>query len=551
MEKQKFNSIKIKRGKRMKKLFIIFLLIPLAFCAPKKKIDITPKISDFEYKSRIEEADALYKRGNYSCLKEAFQAYNELLAARYQEGLIKEKLVKTALLLTLREKELGILESRYLGEATHLIQTSPCLHEFPLYLDIVNSIPKKTKGVIRDFIRDNSQVHITFDKLKKHVPAWNMHLKEKSGSDEFFTYLYISLNSELYYFIEEKPSLLPLLKAHPESLLIQYKLSLYQRENQRVPEELAQREPDYKKSLEELIQKEPRFYEINYFFGDMALQRKELVTAEKYFLKAYQQIPESSSTIISLANIYSAFEELKSSLEFYEEALKLAPTYRDALLGKAFCLSYLGRNEEAIETLYRLLRLGKYFMGETHYWLAWNCNELENLDMAWEYIEKAKNYIFGQGDIHTLAGIIAFKKGNLEVAEKNFKDAIKLKSPSCDASYYLGKVYVKKQEWKNSGDYFGRAAICYESIEKALNDKIEEIKNSAFSEERKEKHVLRNKIKLRKTILTKATCFYNAAAGFYNAGMREGALAFAKRATSHPLFKQRAEELILKIEKNL
>lgn len=535
----------------MKKFLIAFLLIPLAFCAPKKRVDVTPKISEFEYESRIEEADALFKRGNYSCLKEAFEIYKDLLPAPYQEGLTQEKLIKTALLLTLREKELGILDYRYLGAAANLIKASPRLPEFAVYLDIVSSIPQKTKGVTRDFFRDSSQIDTTYDELKKHVHTWNMRLKEKSASDEFFAYLYLALNCYLSHFIGEKPNLTPLSRDYPDSPLIQYKLSLYQKENQRVPGELIQKEPEYKKSLEELFQKEPRFYEVYYFLGDMALRRKELVTAEKNFLKAYEQIPESSSTVISLANIYSAFEELKVSLEFYEEALKLAPTYRDALLGKAFCLSYLGRNEEAIEALYRLLRLGKYFMGETHYWLAWNYNELENLEMAWEYVEKAKNYIIGQSDIHTLAGVIAFKKEDLEVAEKNFKEAIRLGGLSCDASYYLGKVYVKKQEWKSSGDYFGRAAICYESIEKALHDRIEEIKNSAFSEERKEKHVLRNKIKLRKTILTKATCFYNAAAGFYNAGMKKGAMAFAERATSHPLFKQRAEELILNIKKNL
>lgn len=535
----------------MKKFFIIFLLIPLAFCAPKKKIEVTPKISELEYESRIAEADILFKRGNYSCLKEAIQIYRDLLPVSYQKELTKEKFIKTALLLTLREKELGILDYKYIGEATNLIKASPSLPEFPIYLDIVNSIPKKTKGVTRDFIRDSAQMEITHDELKKHVSMWNMRLKEKSVSDEFFAYLYLSLNSDLSHFIGEKPDLTPLSRAYPDSPLIQYKLSLYQKENQRVPEELIQKEPEYKKSLEEFIQKEPRFYEVYYFLGDTALKRKELVTAEKNFLKAYEQIPESSSTVISLANIYSAFEELTKSLEFYEKALKLAPTYRDALLGKAFCLGYLGKNEEAIEALYRLIRLGKYFMAETHYWLAWNYNELENLEVAWDYVEKAKKFFIGHSDLHTLAGIIAFKKGDLDVAEENLKKAIKLGDAGCDASYYLGKVYVKKQEWKNSGDYFGGAALCYESIEKALNKKIEEIKTSAFAEERKKKHILRKTIQLRKTILTKATCFYNAAAGFYNAGIKKAALAFAERATSHPFFKQKAGELILNINKNL
>ena len=78
-----------------------------------------------------------------------------------------------------------------------------------------------------------------------------------------------------------------------------------------------------------------------------------------------------------MASIYFAFEELEKSLEFYEKTLAMAPAHRDALLGKAMCLSYLGRHQEAILVCNKILTLGKYYLGESHYWLAWNLNELE------------------------------------------------------------------------------------------------------------------------------------------------------------------------------
>ena len=56
-------------------------------------------------------------------------------------------------------------------------------------------------------------------------------------------------------------------------------------------------------------------------------------------------------------------EEPESCLEWNEKALALLPVYRDALLGKGLALGYLGRNEEALAVLGRLLELGTYLSG--------------------------------------------------------------------------------------------------------------------------------------------------------------------------------------------
>ena len=524
----------MKKNMTVKRFLIVFLFILLSFCAPKKKIEIAPQI--VEYQNIEKEADTLFKKGSYTCLKEAFQIYHGLLSEPNHQEQTKEKLIKAGLLLTLREKELGVLKNKYLEQPSDLIKRSPSLSEFSLYLEIVDLIPRETKGATQDTSADVSRAFTSWDKLKKNINTWNEQLKEKSETDEFFAYLYISLNRSLPFHIKtkEKPDFSRLLEVFPDSPLLQYILSLYPKENQ--------------KSLEELIQKEPRFYEAYYFLGEMALKRKQLITAEKNFLKAYEQIPESSSTIISLASIYFSFEELEKSLEFHEEALRMAPAYRAALLGKALCLGYLGKNENAIEILNMLIKLGKYYMGDAHYWLAWNHSELENLHEAWENIEKAKNYFVGYSQVLSLAGIIAFKKGNLEVAEENLKEALKLDRSDCEASYYLGKIYAVYQDWKESGIYFEKAALCNEGKEKKLEDKIKEIENSDFSEERKVRLIKKKRIQLRKTILTKATFFYNAAAGYFNAGKKEQALSLAQKATLHSALKKKAEELILKIK---
>jgi tetratricopeptide (TPR) repeat protein len=515
------------------KKYMIFLILFLAFCAPGRKTKVSPQLVD--YQSRIKDADSLVKRGSYSFLKEASQIYRELHAFRRYQKQTKEKLIKADLLLTLREKELGILEHKSLEEASQLIQASPPLPEYSVYLDIVDSIPRNTKGFVYDFLTDSSKIDAIYNKLKKDVPRWAALLREKYKTEEFFAYLYISLVCNFYPYLEEKkPDLSPISQIFPQSPLIQYKLSISPAENE--------------ERLNLLLEKEPLFYEAYYFLGELSLKRGQLVTAEENFLKVYQQIPESSSTVISLASIYFAFEELGKSLEFYEQALKMAPEYRHALLGKAICLSYLEKNEKAIECCNTLIALGSFFMGESYYWLAWNQNELENLDAAWENAENAKKYLYGSSELLTLSGIIAFKKENLEKAEKNFMEALQINAFNYDANFYLGNIYAKKDDWKNSGSYFGQAAYCSERTEKALEEKIKEIEDSSLSPERKERLVSRKRAQLRKNALAKATAFYNGAAGYFNAGIKEEALNLAQKASLHSAFKEKAQELIDKIK---
>ncbi|MDH5467158.1 MAG: hypothetical protein OEY25_07050, partial [Candidatus Aminicenantes bacterium] len=135
-----------------------------------------------------------------------------------------------------------------------------------------------------------------------------------------------------------------------------------------------------------------------------------------------------------------------------------------------------------------------------------------------------------------------------EVAETNFKESLKLDPNNCEAAFYLGKIFGDRQEWARSGEYYERAALCHYGKELAFERKIAEIEGSDFSEERKQKMIAKKKVQLKNTILTKATFFYNAAAGYFNAEMDDQALKLAEQATSHITLKQKAEELILKIK---
>ncbi len=422
----------------------------------------------------------------------------------------------------------------------NLIQENPSLAEYSTYLNLVESMHILTKGKRWNFIDDSRKADMAREKFKENIELWNQKLEEKSTTEEFYAYLSIAENCHFPFYlrdkqvIQKKQDFSSLLEIFPESLLIQFKLSL-------CPEEDIE-------NLRSVLQQEPRYYEIHYFLGDHALKRRLLITAEKNYLECYKHIPESVPAVISLASVYFAFEELEQSLEFYEKAIALVPELREALLGKAICLSYLDRHEEAIEVCQEVLRLGGYLPGDTHYWLAWNQNEMERLDEAWKNVENSKEYLVGYSQVFSLAGVIAFKKKDTDIAEKNFLEALKLDFDNFEASYYLGKIYAAKQEWEKSGKYYESASLCQYRREKATERKITEIENSDFSEERKHKLISKKKFQLRKNVLTKATCFYNAAAGYFNAGKNEEALKLAEQALSHSVLKEKAEELIVQIK---
>ena len=84
-----------------------------------------------------------------------------------------------------------------------------------------------------------------------------------------------------------------------------------------------------------------------------------------------------------------------------------------------------------------------------------------------------------------------------------------------------------------------------------LQEKIKELSESSLSAPRKERNIAKKRIQLKTVQVTKATAFYNAAAGYFNAGQNEKALELALNVRDSKTLLPKVEELISKIkEKN-
>ncbi|MGD8540491.1 MAG: hypothetical protein PVI66_17395 [Candidatus Aminicenantes bacterium] len=505
----------------------------LTSCVTKKKVDLSP--TNFEqYLQEAQKADSLYEAGSYTSLKEAYNTYEKILAIQFEKEEIAEKLLKTALLLGLRVKELGIFDTSYLLKAEELSATYPHLAKYGIYLKFIACIPYSVKGIGGGFLDIMPNLNDYYDWVKENVKPLNEELKTNAGISDFFAYMYVCFYRNFSHFIDEKLNMAYYLDLFPDSIIIKYRLALFLNKDRDL--------------FESILEEEPRFQEVHLFLGESAYEGKKLLTAEKHFRKAYDIIPKSLSLLVYLAGIHFALEEYDESIGLYEDALRLAPGYREAILGKGICLGYMGKHEYALLTLNKLIELGKYYMGEAYFWLAWNQNELEQIETAEENVKKTENYLVGDIGVLALQGIISFKLGKLAEAEDYLNQALKIQNNHCESIYYLAKIDVLREDWKQSGIDYEKAAFCYRGLEAGLDNRIQEIEKSPLSLERKAKMILRKRAQLRQTALTKATCFYNGAAGFFNSGLTDKALVFAAYAAQDEAFTTKAEKLIKKIE---
>ena len=509
-------------------LFLTGLVLVLfCSCVPKKTVGIAPLSPEVEEK--IAAADLFYGRGCLVLLKRAHELYEELYRHPGSKARVAEKLARTSLLIAVREKELGIANRSYMDAALEVIKENPSLSTLTPCAEIAGLYWVQGKGVMRDIDERFTWLE-TRAKLEKMEPD----LRAKASTDEFFAYIYTVYKSAFSSPSEEKEVLHWVKGAFPGSLLLKYKTAISP--------------PEDEEALKELLAVEPEFYEAAYNLGNLSLARRNLLEAENYLLQAHYGIPQSSQVTILLASIYLALEELERGLEFYEKTLAIAPEYRDALLGKAVCLSHLGKHNEAIPVLEKIIELGHWLIGESYYWLAWNHHELKNNQAAAASVEEAKGRLPTSTEVFTLSGVIALEEGELAKAERDLKEALQYGPANSEALFSLGSLYARREEWTNSGLYFEKAARAFEGEEQALRERIIQAETSSLSAERKERFIRRKKLQLERVSSSKATAFYNAAAGYFNAGEKKKAYELARRASEHPAFTQKAEELLARIK---
>jgi len=516
----------------MKKTAILLAALLLGACAAQKIPRTIPLDAGDEAKLR--EAAKALSREDYLGFKRAFQLYTELYAQPKLRRVVAENCARAGLLFGIRAKELGILNPEPLETVGRLIAENRNLADFQPLLEVADLILLKSKGVVGEF--DNplesrwKRMESFWDRpqdlkqlLAGLVPRWQSDLLTAYVLAAFHC-CYPSQGIGLT--LEEST------RYYPASRLLGFVQAT-------CGEQDAVR-------LQGLLEREPSLAEAHYFLGNISLSRGLLVESERHYEQAWEAIPESPQIAISLASVAFAEEDFERSMEFYDKTLALMPDYREAILGKAISLAYLGRFEEAMLLAEDLVRRGKYLQGEAHFWLAWNEHEQGREAEASESIERAKK-LLGNSQVYVLSGAIELSQGDEDGAQWDFLEALKYSPHEAEAFFQLGGIHARRRDWDMSGIYYRMAGEENEIRSSDFQERLKEIMGSALPEERKARLARRKTAQLEQSLLTGATAYYNAAAGFINAGESDKAFPCALKAASHPALKGKAEELIRRL----
>jgi tetratricopeptide (TPR) repeat protein len=498
-------------------------------CAPAARVETGPPP---EVQLKLDEAKAQAARGCYVGFKNALRLYQELYVQPARRSRVASSYLTALLLMMIRESEIGIRNPEHYPKAAAIVRENPSLQSVLPMFELAVSLGIRSKG----YVQDITQI-ITKPLAPDAYRQIQADLRTRAMADDYYAYLYVAFFAG-YGIVPttEGEFIKGLLTRYPQSILMKYKSAIHPRLNG--------------DALRALIAAEPEFYEAHYNLGELAIGAQDLLEAERNFLKAYEGLRESPQVTVYLGSIYLATEEFEKSMDFYDRTIFLSPEYRDALLGKGICLSSLGRYVDALQPLNRIVELGYYMMGESHYWLAWNYHALKNDAKAEAEIEESKTRLPTNSEVFGLSGTIALDLGKLDKAEKEFTEALGYNGANTEALFGLGGLFARKEMWKESGGTYETAASVFDRNEGALVEKIDQIRKSSLSEERKARLLAKKEQQLKINQATKATAFYNAAASYFNANtpeLKAKAADLATRAAAHPQVKAKAEELLKKI----
>ncbi len=511
------------------------LIASLAGCGPRRIAPAPVDASD-----RLAAADALVNEGCFDCLADALDEFDRISRlpnlTTASTAAAAAGRVRAAVLLNVRQRELGMLDDGYLKEALDALASHPDVAErLAEPVDILDTVSwriPEAPGVSDDERFRAGQA------ARQHREAWTAALRARAGDDAFSAYAWLAYACSTPEILRSRPEEVGALYAPVESQtgssLVQYKRAIC---------------PVVATSgLEPLLARDPRFVEINYYLSLAASRGGRLDAADEYLANAYAWHPRWPAVTLARAGIAISAEDFPQALAFYDETLSLLPGQRDALLGRIRSLSYLARHEEAIAAADAVLE-GDWYRGEAYYWRAWNETELGRNDDAWSDVEAAwKLYI--NGDVAKLYGILALHRLDLDKAQAMFEEGRRLKPDDCENPYYLGLVHAERRDWTTTADLFSATATCLDVSRVALRAEIARLQSEDIPEARRARQIASRERQFETEGRMLATSWFNISVASFNLARTDAARAFAGKVADDEQYGARARDILSRLDRN-
>ncbi len=507
----------------------------LAGCAPRPVV-----VAPVDATARLAAAETLVAEGCYDCLVEALAAFDRIAATEHltpasADGAAAGQ-VRAAVLLNLRERELGMLDEGYRQRARDVLAAHPDLAAtLGPPIEILDSvawrIPEASGVSDDDRIRAGQEA-------RQHRDEWTAALQPHAGDDAFSAYAWLayacSAAGRPRSNADDVRAIYAPVEPQAAARLVQFKQTICPIVE--TPE------------LESLLAADPRFVEINYYRSLALTRGGQLDKADEYLAAAYAWHPRWPAVVLARAGIAISQEDFARALGLYDETLALLPGQRDALLGRVESLSYLGRNEDAIAAATTVLA-GDWYRGEAYYWRAWNETQLERNDAAWADIDAAwKLYV--NGDVAKLYGILALHRLDLDKAQAMFEEGRRLKPDDCEISYYLGLVYAERRDWTTTADIFSATGTCLDVSRVALRTEIDRLQVSEnIPADRRARQIASRERQFQTEGRMLATSWFNVSVSSFNLSRMDAARAFAERVADDEQYGARAREILSRLSR--
>ena len=487
-----------------------------------------------DHREQLFVADELVRRGCYDCMKDALAGYEALLADPEVGSRARESAVRVSLLLALRETELGLARGKYVQHARQLMgpveSASP---ELPGLVEIAEVIASGPVGFTRTASTD-AQIAAMLT-VSRSQERWATILRNLIPGDLTASYLWVSLACGAYGSTfpdtDSRAAVLRMVEGVP---LIAYKVA--------TACGLTSAEP-----LEAQLATEPRFHEIHYHLGLLALggqtsRAPDLDAADTRFRAAYAWRQDWPTLTLAMANVAMSAEDFPRAFDYYQRTLALSSTETDALLGTIRALTYSNRHEEAVSACDRLLASGRN-PGEAHYWRALNLARLKRDDEAWSDIEQAASALMN-AEVPKLAGILAINRRDYATARQRLELASVRRRADCETSYYLQAVLAEQKDWDATARVASEAGSCFDNEEASIQQELAVVRASLMAEDRRARLVARREQQLASYARMRATVWYNAAAANFNLSRADEARRFAEKVADDVFYGDRARSLL-------
>ena len=534
----------------------LLLLLAASACAPRRSVVVPPAAPTPA--DRLASAEALVRAGCLDCLLAAYGEYDLLRAFPFAKDAATAGAVRTAALIARRERELGLADEGYGERARVLLAGASNLPNWlPTLLDVVEALPASGAGMTRTPTSD-----IELERIPQDVYLAINVSPATVATDEFMGGLSRSPGHRVVIEVTDSGGGVPDELAAIDELgaYVWLAFTCGATETSHLPLD-ALFEPvapfrdtpliGFKRAtcrasdtaqLQALLDRDPRFLETKYYLGLSAVGARRLDEADQRFEEAYAWREQWPTLTQSIANVAMTSEEFERSLAFYDRTLVMEPRAVDALLGRIRALTYLGRNEDAIATTDLLIALG-WYVGDARYWRALNESELERNDEAWTDVEAAAKLLVN-ADVPKLAGLIAYRRHELDVSRAKFEQAHTRNPNDCETRFYLGVILAEQSVWGRTAETLVDTGRAQATLATGLGKEIAAIRASTDPPARQARKIARREQFIAKGRRMLATSWFDIAVAYYNMSRKTEARQFADKVANDEQFGERARGIL-------